>query len=108
MNDSDSAVSSAAIEEALTAVRANVARLGQERGELDKQILGGREEEKLLARLLAIRRGEAPTMLLRALATDGTGEQRSDREGVDSLLSAVIEELNSAGRPIHISELMRL
>jgi hypothetical protein len=99
-----------AIERALEMIRARRLRAERERADLERVIAATREEEQLLSRLLALRRtgsasadgasaGEA-RQLVSPSAT--VGETRHP------VVQAVIEELSSAGRPVHISELMRL
>ena len=98
-----------AIEKALEAARSRVSRGERDRAELDRTIATAREEQRLLERLLALRRegvaryDEKPTELehhnINSVATS---------EGKPAALEAVIQELKTAGRPLHISELMRL
>src|SRR5260370_12878043 len=104
------------IAEALEVVRARISRAEYERAELERTIIGAREEERLLQRLLALRRGAAPT-------EDGappvglnhdsvTSEQMRPIEKMEEAkhpaVQAVVRELAGAGRPLHISDLMRL
>src|SRR5580692_422429 len=71
--------------------------------ELDKF----REEERLLKKLLTLRNGEA-------VKIEGDPDATAGREHLDKLsakeitLSAVIEVLRETGKPVHISELMRV
>jgi hypothetical protein len=99
-------MSEEAIAKALEAARARVARAEQERSEVDRTIATAREEQRLLERLLALRRG---------LPVGSQGVPVADRdatcgaaEGERPAIQVVIEELTAAGRPVHISELMRL
>src|SRR4029450_731124 len=82
------------------------------RGELNLLIDAAREEERLLARLLSLRRGEISgqdavgTDMAKKLPTipadlaNGTGRHPA--------LEAAVQELAVAARPVHISDLMRL
>jgi hypothetical protein len=103
-------MSEEAIDRALEITRARIARAERERAELDRVIATSREEERLLTRLLALRRGGR-------IAGDGgvaeappehSSPTGTTREGKHPAVQAVIEELTAAGRPLHISELMRL
>jgi len=101
-------MSEEAISRALEAAKARLARAERERAELDRVIAAAREEEQLLQRLLALRRdGAAADVAISTIATD----QRSSRFGIERtqpVVAAVIQELEAAKRPLHISELMRL
>lgn len=103
-------MSEEAINRALDIVRARIARAERERAELDRVIAAAREEERLLARLLALRRGG--TTEGDGGAVEAVPEHRSPsgttREVKHPAVQAVIQELTAAGRPLHISELMRL
>ncbi len=98
-----------AITKALEAVRARASRAEQERAELERIIAAAREERRLLERLLALRRGAAA-------GSDGRPSEQKQHDTPPATTSearhpavqAVIEELTAAGRPLHISELMRL
>ena len=109
MDTPDRGMSDKAIEDALAAVRDRIAHGERDREDIDRRIAADREEEKLLARLLALRRGEPA----QALATDATLAPRprpaeSEGDGGNAAVRAVLEEITTAGRPVHISELMRL
>ena len=104
------AMSEETISTALEAARTRISRAEQERAELDRVISAGKEEQRLLERLLALRRGMSP-------ASDGGCAVELGREVSSSAppvqvgseaIEAVIRELSSADRPLHISELMRL
>jgi hypothetical protein len=101
------AIGEDALVQALEAARRQVALAEEERSRLERQIAAAREEQRLLERLLALRRNglsEVPgTGVVQPLAN--TPQQ----EGTAAeMLNVVIEELEAAGRPLHISELMRL
>src|SRR5437899_1539495 len=111
MNGTEDAVPTAKLEEGITTIKARIAREESERDALNKRIAADREEEKLLGRLLALRRGEpaVPTTVgPLAVQPENVDHDKSDGGLNNSLVTTVIEELSSAGRPIHISELMRI
>ena len=89
---------------ALEALRGQISGMEHDKTELEKKLLAAREEERLLQRLLELRRGT------RVNAEPGgeSSTQRNTDNYQPSALSAVKEELSAAGRPLHISELMRL
>ncbi len=102
-------VSEDSIAKALEAARARVSRAQRERAELERVIAAAREEQRLLERLLALRRGTA------AALDGGPSEQKqhdtplAPADGTKHpVVQAVIEELKAAGRALHISELMRI
>lgn len=97
------------IAKALAAARARIARSERERAELDQAIAAAREEERLLLRLLGLRRGDV-AQVGGADAPPGVpapSPELAVGRGHPAVL-AVIEELAAAGRPVHISELVRL
>ena len=96
------------IVESLAVVRNRIARLEQDRADLDNRITADREEERLLTRLAALRRGEFAGAPSESKKSDYADDGQSERLAENPLLGAVIDELTSVGRPIHISELMRL
>jgi|SRR5215467_531660 len=95
------------IRAALDDVRSRIAEAEAQRAQLDRVIANGKEEERLLQRLLALRSGdelpsaEKPVSLL---------DQRDSSilSSGSVAVDAVVTELGSIGRPVHISELMRL
>lgn len=102
-------MSDGAIEKALEAARTRVARGEQERAELERAIATAREEQRLLGRLLALRRGGLPTRDGTRIGVEPHGvSSASANEKRLTALEAVIQELEVAGRALHISELMRL
>ena len=108
------ALSEEAIETALEAVRARIEKAEGDRAGLDRAIAAAREEERLLQRLLALRRdGPAERELEQQEAREAAGDDRpisptAFRRKKYPAVQAVIDELATAGRPLHISELMRL
>lgn len=109
-SDDMNVMSEEAIERALEMTRARRVRAERERADLERVIAATREEEQLLSRLLALRRtGSA--------GADGASVEEARHVGSPSAIAgetrhpavqAVVEELSTAGRPLHISELMRL
>jgi hypothetical protein len=96
------------IVKALEAARRRASRAEQERAELDRAIATARQEQRLLEQLLALRRdglidpgAKNPEVQRDVASTPST-------KTAHSALQAAVEELESAGRPLHISELMRL
>lgn len=109
-SDDINVMSEEAIKTALDITRARRARAERERADLERVIAASREEEQLLARLLALRRTGSPSAGAASaedvphagLSAATVGETRHPA------VQAVIDELSTAGRPLHISELMRL
>jgi hypothetical protein len=98
---------SVAIERALDALRRRTNEMERQCTMLREKIAADREEEKLLTRILSVRRGEL-AQNQPASASVPVLLRSSDPRPADSPVQAVIEELTSAGRPLHISDLMRL
>jgi hypothetical protein len=104
------------ITKALEGVRVRISRAENDRTELVRVITAAREEERLLLRLLALRRGAAPTedgapLLVHDGETRTTKPMRPTKTAEDPrhpAVQAVVRELAGAGRPLHISDLMRL
>ena len=104
------------IERALEIVRERLSKSEQERAELDRAITAAREEERLLLRLLALRKGAEPAeggATTAAYVGSATGmENPHETDDIANskhpAVQAVIRELATAGRSLHISELMRL
>lgn len=91
---------------ALEGARKRASLAEQERASLDRAIAAAREEERLLEGLLALRKdgvsgGSVPVVVSSGLSS-GYSKTGS------SVVQVVVEELETAGRPLHISELMRL
>lgn len=115
MNDDNSPdlLTEAAIANALELTRARVAKAEHERADLDRAIASAREEERLLQRLLDVRRGVSPREEARNQKESDSGNTPSVASASVSgprhpAVQAVIDELATAARPLHISELMRL
>ena len=99
-------LSEEAIAKALELTRVRAANAERERADLDRTIANAREEERLLQRLLDVRRGINPR--------EGAKHQEASAGSLpvsgpkQPAVQAVIDELATAARPLHISELMRL
>jgi hypothetical protein len=96
------------IVQALEAARKRASLAEQQRSQLEREINAAREEQRLLEKLLRLRRnglpestGDSPTVEAHLIGPVQTGSG-------EAMLKLVMEELEAAGRPIHISELMRL
>jgi hypothetical protein len=92
------------ISKALELVRLRIKEAERGRKEAEEAEAVAREEERLLNRLLVLRRGGQ---------SEPAQDTNSESENVArnrrfSAIAAVIEELAAAGRPVHVSELMRL
>jgi len=101
-------ISEDALEEALELLRGRLESAETRRAEADQEVSKLREEETLLAQLLALRRGHRAGQP-EAAAPVASVAQRTQGSGSKSgVLKAVQAELLRAGRPLHISDLMRL
>lgn len=95
---------------AIEAIRERIASYEARIKELNRDLLQAREEERLLGRLLALRKGdtcadnEAPA---RTLNEEHHGSNGGSN-GSDLLVGVVVESLRDSGKPVHISELMRV
>jgi hypothetical protein len=96
-----------AVEQAVEAIRRRITDAETRCAELQKRIAVDREEERLLTRLLSLRRGEL-VQNNEATAPSPRVPNDSPARPADAVLQAVVAELTSAGRPLHISDLMRL
>ena len=93
---------------ALDGIRRKIAELDEARREVEKQLSVSREEERLLKRLLSLRTGETPqeaSPIVNEPSIPHLGDAAF--RGVPAV-AAVLAELSAAGRPLHVSELMRL
>jgi hypothetical protein len=98
------------LKKALLAVQERIEKAERERAELQQKIAVARQEERLLSQLLELRG--------RRLTDAQAGREANYRisgeiNPTNSLtghpvIAAVIEELATAGRPVHISDLMRM
>ena len=108
--DDSEVMSEEAIAKALEGARARIARAERERADLERVVAAAREEERLFARLLTLRR-TGTVSIDGALADEGEQHDSPSLATADTkhpAVQAVIAELTAAGRPLHISELMRL
>ena len=102
------------IANALQEIQARISRAEHERAELDRAIAAAREEEQLLLRLLALRRGIPAAedgSVVGQIAQADPEQPRStdtDERSKHPAVYAVVRELAQAGRPLHISDLMRI
>ena len=97
------------IASALVAIRDRIARHERQRAELDSAIATAHQEERLLQGLLDLRRGGVAEV--KAINTNREGTPGPSEPAPGSrhqAVAVVVEELAAAGRPLHISELMRL
>jgi hypothetical protein len=97
------------IASALAATRDRIARHEQRRTELESAIATARQEEKLLQGLLDLRRGDVAEVITINTNEEGVPGPSGVASGSrHKAVAVVVEELAAAGRPLHISELMRL
>lgn len=115
-------LSDTAIEEALEALRRRIADARRHINDLTRTIEVSRAEERLLEQLLALRRGPNSSDRQRVLAQVGalhdgaptrvrperSAPSISPPDAEKPLVQAVYAELAAAGRPLHISDLMRV
>lgn len=100
-------ISDADLEAALTAARARSQDLDERIEEIQRQREAVRREAQLLKELVDLRKGGSPDRARRDEAKDSNSADVPHRAPHPSV-EAVIGELERAGRPLHISELMRL
>jgi len=103
-------MSEEAITGALEATRTRLARAEKDREELDRSIATAREEMRLLEQLLTLRREGVGSGSSEGHAVQPVGPRTSAgrEKNKHQAITAVIRELEAVGRPVHISELMRL
>lgn len=113
--DADNPIDGSLIAKALEELRARISRIENERGELDRLIAVAKEEERLLVRLLSLRKGEDGTesSVIEQVSKESRANDRPMNlglpiDGKAPAVEAAVRELATAGRPVHISELMRL
>lgn len=108
-DDGTESMPEATILAALEATRSRISRAQAQRAELERAIASAQEEEQLLEKLLALRRGEGETLAVVQQAEGFSQTPENPARGLNHpVVLAVLEELEQAGRPLHISELMRL
>jgi len=109
LHDESEMATEAGIARALEKARARIASAERDRAELDRSLAIAREEERLLQRLLALRRGETVNVEQRQeVVAEIAARAERAADGKSPVITAAIAELSSAGHPIHVSELMRL
>lgn len=109
LHDESEMATEAGIARALETVRARIASAERDRAGLDRSLAIAREEERLLQRLLALRRGETVNVEERQeVVQEIAARAGKGIDGKSPVIKAAIEELSSAGHPVHVSELMRL
>ena len=97
----------------LDALKSAQERIGQaesERSKFEAAITAARKEERLLVKLLELRGIHSPDSGQKSdtVRKSVPGEKRASGNLRRQLVDAVLEELTSSGRPVHISELMRM
>lgn len=104
------------IAEALRAARERAANAERDRANLERTISAAREEERLLQRLLSLRKGEQPAAeddppaeapVKLAPAAVPTKTTATKAESAHPAVQAVVDELSAGKAPLHISDLMR-
>lgn len=95
------------IVEALRVVRERVASAEVERANLERSLAAAREEERLLQRLLSLRKGEGATVEASASEPAKPAPVATKVESAHPAVQAVVDELSAGKAPLHISDLMR-
>ena len=106
-------LSEESIVKAIELARARASQAEHGRADLDRTIAKAREEERLLQRLLDVRRGTSPTVEPKLRGSTVNRDASPTRPASipgskHPVVQAVIDELATTARPLHISELMRL
>lgn len=110
-NDGLDGMNDGMIASALDATRTRISGIENELAALSRALTAAREEERLFERLLALRRGAEPSATDSGKAESRVAEQLGTSAAAEpgqSAVQAVVRELAAAGRPLHISELMRV
>jgi hypothetical protein len=114
MSDKDAELSEEAILKALDLAKERAVQAERGRAELDRVIAAAREEQRLLQRLLDVRRNasEAPQPDPKPDNEKAPFSEKipfsARASRTNPAMQTVIDELATASRPLHISELMRL
>ena len=107
MAHQDEGISVEALEQELAALRRRLSNAEAQRAAAEQEIRKIRGKRRYFAQLLALRQGNRePNTSLRVPAD--FAEKSSNDSPLDGVLRAVHAELLKAGRPLHISDLMRL
>jgi hypothetical protein len=107
IGQTDDLLTEVAIIRALESVRARISRAELARRAAEDEIGKSREEERLLKRLLALRSTTSALSATPLLEPDDS-EPAAEPQSKAPAVKAAVEELEASGRPLHISELMRL
>ena len=108
-NDETELMSEAAILGALQAIRMRISKAEAQCAELEHNITLAKAEKQLLEKLLALRRGESEgPKPVQPPVRQSSPTDNATNEVNHPVVEAVLGELNQAGRPLHISDLMRL
>lgn len=106
--DRQGSLSLSALTQALALAKEREAELLEEANRRKLEAAAAGEEARLLERLLAIRRGEAPELSQELEPKpDGKVLPHPRSRKLQPLVVSVLALLQEAGRPLHISELMR-
>lgn len=100
------AINEGTLSAALEEIHARIAELESERAGLDRLLAAAHEEEQLLVQYMALRTGRVTQADVTKIAEPA--HARNCREPKQPSVEAVVRELAAAGRPLHISDLMRL
>ena len=100
------------IASAIRSVRERREAAEQGRAELERSIAAAREEERLLERLLRVRKGDQTGNDEVSAGSESSGRAMSNRDdapgsGKHPVVDAVFNLLTGARSPLHISDLMR-
>jgi hypothetical protein len=108
--DQQSTMTETALLDALKSARERIGQAEIERSKLEAAITAARKEERLLVKLLELRGVHSPDSGQKSSTVRKSvpGEKRANGNLKRPLVDAVLEELTSSGRPVHISELMRM
>lgn len=93
---------------ALDSVRIRISEADEVRKSAEEAISKAREEERLLIRLLALRSPASSMTAQTSVPPERENAHASEPKARVPAVAAAIAELEMAGRPLHISELMRL
>src|SRR4051812_21172897 len=107
----DQFLSAELITKAIEELRARITKAETQRGDLDRVIAAARDEERLLLKLLSLKQGTVDRTVLaaedRQRVAKPPAELPSDKEK-PAAVEIALQEIAAAGRPVHISDLMRL
>jgi len=101
-------LSEGSLEQAVESARARGSEVERQISELNRFLAAAKEEQRLLERLLALRRGERPREAEEDGSRAGVVQDTALGGGHHSVVDPVLAVLEEAGHPLHISEIMRL